>query len=393
MAEKNLAASLENVAQCGADDSMNLIVTDVSLDVVRRDLESFPKAGGDSHTSAQTYGILRVRTKDGVEGNCIVGERWGRPKSYFEAVINTLKPEIIGRSAIMREWLWNRHKQLRLQFRSVDAAWAAIDIALWDIAGKAAGLPVHQLLGTSRDAVPAYATYSVKGNKAEHFISEANEVIARGFSAYKIHPGATSNRETCRTAELVRKEVGENVALMLDPNGGYDFQKALTVGHALDANGFHWFEDPISYHEADSLAELSRRLNTPLCVSDFAPQQFQQAANHIRNKAARMVRGTALQLGITGLRKICAMAEGFGLNCEIGTGGNPLTNAANLHVAQSVANCGYYEYHIADEAERFGLTSYTEIDDQSMVCAPNRPGLGFELDEDWIGNHMIETLA
>lgn len=388
-----MARLAENGAKCGAVSSMNLIVTDVTLDVVRRDPGGFPKAGGDNHSSAQTYGILRIRTKDGVEGNCIVGERWGRPESYFEVIINTLKPEIIGRSATIREWLWERHKQLRLQFKTFDAAWAAVDIALWDIAGKAAGLPVHQLLGTSRDAVPAYATYSVKGNKAEHFISEANEVIARGFSAYKIHPGATSTSETCRTAELVRNEVGDNVALMLDPNCGYDFQEALKIGHALDANGFHWFEDPISYHEADSLAELSRRLNTPLCVSDFAPQQFQQAANHIRNKTARMVRGTALQLGITGLRKICAMAEGFGLNCEIGTGGNPLTNAANLHVAQSVANCGYYEYHTADEAERFGLTSYTEIDDQSMVCAPNRPGLGFELDEDWIGDHMIETLA
>ena len=372
---------------------MKLIITDVTLDVVRRDPETTLRAGGDHHGSAQTYGVLRIRTGDDVEGNCIVGERWGRPESNFEPIIKALKPEIVGRSAAMRGWLWERHKQLRLQFQTVDAAWAAVDIALWDIAGKAAGLPVCHLLGACRDAVPAYATYSVKGNTAEDFIAEANESIARGFTAYKIHPGSTPTRETCQTADLVRKEVGGDVALMLDPNSGYDFRKALEIGHALDANKFHWFEDPLPYHEADALAELSRRLDTPLCVSDFAPQQFNQAANFIRNKSTRMVRGTALQLGITGLKKLCAMAEGFGLNCEIGTGGNPLTNAANLHVAQSVANCGYYEYHMADEMERFGLTSYTEVDGRGMVSVPEQPGLGLELDEDWIRHHRIETLA
>ena len=108
---------------------------------------------------------------------------------------------------------------------------------------------------------------------------------------------------------------------------------------------------------------------------------------------ARILRGTALKLGVTGLRKLCAPAESFGLNCEIGVAGNPLLSAANLHVLLSVGNCDYFEYLYPQETERFGLTSYIEPDARGVIAAPERSGLGFELDEDWIAAHKVATLV
>ena len=155
----------------------------------------------------------------------------------------------------------------------------------------------------------------------------------------------------------MREAAGEDVSLMLDPNCGYDFRQALAVGLALDDNHFHWFEDPVRHHDIDSIAELSRRLRTPLSMTDQSPTQLFDSARYMRHQALRIVRGTALRLGITGLKKLCSAAESHGLNCEIGTAGNGLLNAANLHVMLSVNNCDFYEYLMPIERQHFGLTA------------------------------------
>lgn len=372
---------------------MNLTVTDLTIDVVQRSRNDIEDPGFSDHALAMTHGILRVATADGIEGNCIIGEYWGRPEAYFAPLLEVLKPALMGHCATEREWLWDHHNQLHKRFKLTDPVWAAVDIALWDIAGKAAGLPVYKLLGAQRDAVKAYATYPWACDTAEQFVAEADDALSRGYTAYKIHPGLTETRETCRMAELVRKRVGEDVALMLDPNCGYDFHKALEVGRALDDTGFYWFEDPISYTDVEAITELGRRLTTPLCMTDQAPQQFFTAADYIRRGAVQMVRGTALRLGITGLKKLCGLAEGFGLNCEAGTGGNPTTNIANLHVLQSVNNCDYFEFMLPCEIEQFGLTGYLELDDTGRVSVRNAPGLGIALDEEWVKSRRVETLS
>ncbi|MCP5076359.1 MAG: mandelate racemase [Rhodobacteraceae bacterium] len=370
-----------------------MTVTELTIDVVHRSMGDFHDPSFSDHPLALTHGILRVFTADGIEGNCIIGEYWGRPEIYFDPIIKVLKPALIGRCASERERLWTLHNQLHKRFKLTDPVWAAVDIALWDIAGKAAGLPVYKLLGTQRDAVEAYATYPWACDKAEQFVAEAENALELGFTAYKIHPGRTETREVCRTAELVRQQVGNDVALMLDPNCGYDFRKALEIGRALDETGFRWFEDPVSYTDIDAITELSSRLTTPLCMTDQAPQQLFTSADFIRRRALRMVRGTALRLGITGLKKLCSLAEGFGLNCEAGTGGNALTNIANLHVLQSIDNCDYFEFMLPSEIEQFGLANYLELDDAGKVSLPDEPGLGFALDEDWIKSQRVETLG
>jgi len=87
------------------------------------------------------------------------------------------------------------------------------------------------------------------------------------------------------------------------------------------------------------------------------------------------------------------MAEGFGLNCEIGQAGNPLLNAANLHVTLSVSNCDYYEYWMPQEAQQFGLIDDISLNDNCCIEAPTSPGLGYSIDWDWIKSHKIDSLG
>ena len=371
---------------------MNGKIKSLTIDVIRHDMPDNVVHDLELPARHKDHGVLRVVTEDGIEGNCFIGEFWGQAEPLFRPILDVIKPELIGRDASEREWLWTRHKYLTTVFKLTSKAWAPVDVALWDIAGKATGLPVYRLLGALRDSVPAYATYASRIDTPEGFVGEAEASVAKGFSAYKIHPGLLGTQDVVRMVGLVRKAVGNDVDLMLDPNCGYDFSKALTVGGALDDLHFCWFEDPVPYHDRDAITELSKRLKTPLSMSDQTPDQFFDTAQFVRANMVRLPRGTTLRLGITGLRKLCALAEGFGLNCEIGVAGNALFNAANLHVQLSVANCEYHEYIFPRAAEEFGLTSFIEPDSGGNLAAPDAPGLGLELDEAWISSHRIATL-
>ena len=370
-----------------------LKITDITIDVIQREvggtgLESdLGRFGGEV-----AQGVLRITTNEGVEGNCFVGDFRSGGAALFDPILKVLKPELLGRDATAREWLWNRLGILGARRGVTFPAWAPVDVALWDLAGKAAGMPVFRLLGASREETEVYATYPPRHESAEGYVEEARDIAARGFRAYKIHPGMMSTADTTKAVQDVRTAVGDDMTLMLDPNNNYDFRKALTVGRALDANDFHWYEDPVPWDDFDSIVELTRRLDTPLAMSDLAGYLFREPAHYIRLGAPRILRATARKHGITGMRKIAGMAEAFGLNCEIGTAGNSLLNAANLHVICSIANCDYYEWWMPAEAHQFGLVDHYGLNDRMMLDAPESPGLGCELDEEWIAAHRVATL-
>lgn len=146
------------------------------------------------------------------------------------------------------------------------------------------------------------------------------------------------------------------------------------------------------WYDRDSIVELSRRLDVPLCMSDAPELQFHEGAHMVRLQATRLIRGTARKLGITGLKKLCSLAEGFGMNCEIGTAGNSLLNAANLHVIFSVGNCDFFEYWMPQAAHQFGLVEDIRLNERGIIEAPASPGLGYEIDWEWIEAHRVATL-
>jgi L-alanine-DL-glutamate epimerase-like enolase superfamily enzyme len=136
-------------------------------------------------------------------------------------------------------------------------SWAPVDVALWDIAGKASGMPVYKLLGVQRHETEVYATYPPRHETLEGYVTEAEEIVSQGFRAYKIHPGVMGARDVIEMVGRVRSVVGDDMRLMLYPNGGYGFRKALEIGRALDDNGFYWYEDPVLWSDYDAIAELS----------------------------------------------------------------------------------------------------------------------------------------
>ena len=369
-------------------------ITNITIDVIERTAPSVLVQDERANLGGTTrQGVLRVYTSDGLEGHAFIGDQGADSSQRMLTIINTLKPIMVDRDWSDREWLWNQLPDMSGHGSPIEPSWAPLDVALWDIAGKAAGQPIHRLLGTARTEIPVYATYPPRHSNPEGFVEEALHLKSNGFNAYKIHPGPLSAHDAATTVEKVREAVGNEMQLMLDRNHGYTFREALYVGHALDANRYFWFEDPIPVNDIQSICELTTRLETPLNMSDSTGFLFHEAANFIQMNAVRLIRGTVRKIGITGLKKQMALVEGFNKFCEIGLAGNSALNAANLHVMMSSINCTYFEYWLPKEVHQWGIANQLEIDQNGNLKAPSAHGLGIDLDEDWISSHKVATLS
>ena len=369
-------------------------ITNITIDVIERTAPSVLVQDERANLGGTTrQGVLRVYTSDGLEGHAFIGDQGADSSQRMLTIINTLKPIMMDRDWSDREWLWNQLPEMSGHGSPIEPSWAPLDVALWDIAGKAAGQPIHKLLGTARTEIPVYATYPPRHSNPEGFVEEALHLKSNGFNAYKIHPGPLSAHDAATTVEKVREAVGNEMQLMLDRNHGYTFREALYVGHALDANRYFWFEDPIPVNDIQSICELTTRLETPLNMSDSTGFLFHEAANFIQMNAVRLIRGTVRKIGITGLKKQMALVEGFNKFCEIGLAGNSALNAANLHVMMSSINCTYFEYWLPKEVHQWGIANQLEIDQNGNLKAPSAHGLGIDLDEDWISSHKVATLS
>ncbi len=369
-------------------------IVDLSIEVIEREAPlvsvNDPRGGLGGPTR---QGVLRVRTSEGLEGNCFVGQQAGDSSEAMALIIDQIKPRVLGRLASEREQIWSRRLELDSTPALAHAAMSNVDVALWDIAGKAAAAPVHALLGTHRGEIPVYATYPPRSSTPEGYEEEARELRAGVYPAYKIHPGVMAATDVAQMVGLVRAAVGDTMDLMLDPNAGYDLDKALAVGKALDEQRFTWLEDPLPWEDLDAIERLTNELTTPIAIADAPPFLLDEAVAVVRRSAATLIRGTSRKMGITGLRKLCAMLEAFGLNCEIGMGGNPFMNVANLHVMLSISNCEYYEYWMPLGIHEWGVSEVLCPNEQGAMQAPEAPGLGLELDEDWIAAHRVAVLA
>ena len=217
-------------------------ITDVTLTLFAWD--DIPATTYGSHTGAfrgdSRLGLVRILTDEGVEGNAFLGSSMYSADQDGPGLIKNLKPLLLGQNPLDRELIYDRiwHRNRWTTLRAI----GAVDVALWDLAGKVAGLPIHALLGSYRKSSPAYASSAVLG-APEAYAEEAARFQAAGWTAYKIHP-PTRPEEDVRVCQAVRRAVGDDFRLMLDSTWSYRYDQALRVGRAIEALGFYWYPPP-----------------------------------------------------------------------------------------------------------------------------------------------------
>ena len=370
------------------------------LEDVGQNPDGFSLVYDPGETTHRTLFALQIHTDEGITGEYVGGSSPGA------AQINTFADYLVGKNPLAREKHWSEIKRALRKYDRMGMG--PIDIALWDFAGKYYDAPIHELLGTYRTRLPAYAsTYEADENggldSPEAYADFAEECLEMGYPAFKMHVwGSDEWRDIDREIETVRtlgERVGSEMDLMLDPACQYEtFADALKVGRACDEAGFFWYEDPyrdggISQHAHRKLRE---KLETSILQTEHV-RGLEPHADFVQADATDFVRADPeYDAGITGAMKIARMTEAFGLDVEFHAPG-----PAQRHCMAATRNTNYYELALVHPNVDNPIPPVYEggysdmidtIDADGTVAVPDGPGLGVEYDWDYIEDNATGSV-
>jgi L-alanine-DL-glutamate epimerase-like enolase superfamily enzyme len=337
--------------------------------------------------------VLRLFTDAG-----IVGEYAGGSAAEY-STLPQIARYLIGKNALERERFYSDVRRALRQVARIGVA--PVDIALWDLAGKYYNAPIYRLLGGYKESVPCYAsTYhgdqerdglSSPGAYAE-FAVQCREM---GYPAFKIHGwGRAPIAQEIATVLAVREKVGPGMDLMLDPACEYTtFGDALKVGWACDEAKFFWYEDPYRDGGTSQFAhrKLRQLIKTPLLMTEHV-RSLEPHIDFALAEATDFVRGDVGYDGITGVMKLAHACEALGIDIEL-HGPGP----AQRHCMAAIRNTNYYEMGLlhprapASSTPDLYQDGYRDtldaIDRNGHVPVPQGPGLGVEIDWEWLARN------
>jgi D-galactarolactone cycloisomerase len=305
---------------------------------------------------------------------------------------------------------WARHMS-GVRAETSEKGASGLEIALWDLIGKAAGQPLHRLLGSRRDGMPVYAATSRLLPK-EALVDEALALEAQGFRAIKLRLHRQEVRDDLDAVVAVRGELGDSVALMVDANqnnyaDGYPFWSRLTaqrVAQELDALGLYFLEEPLPRTDVEGLAEIAASVGMYIAGGEHTPTVYDWRP-YLQSGAYDVLQPDLVMggnLGITGGRKVAEHAEAYGRlvipHVLMSGAAFPLCLAASLHAMASVDNCPMVEYPydppvLTQATTQSFVTEPLHIDSDGCIALPAKPGLGLELDEDQLRNAEVTTVV
>ncbi len=328
--------------------------------------------------------IVEVHTDQGITG---IGP------GMDAALLPAVKAQLVGKDPFDTE-----QHVARLRYYAQGASYrgpASVDIALWDIIGKASNQPLYKLWGGAKDRVAAYASM-MKLSTPEERAELAARLAAEGWKAIKLRLHHPTLKEDVRTVEAVRRAVGNRMEIMTDANQAqssgnwqpgvlWDYKRALETARELQRLNVYWLEEPLPRFAFDQLAELNRAVEVPL-----AGGENNRLTHEFREMCEKGVydilqpEGMVME-GVTALRKIGALAEFYGKRIVPHHGGGDIGTVAHLHLVASWAHAPYYELlhdpPVADYKHRFSiLKNPPVVGRDGMVALPEGPGLGVELD-------------
>jgi L-alanine-DL-glutamate epimerase-like enolase superfamily enzyme len=355
------------------------------------EIDPRPRYGGhpipEGRPQKWHYPLAIIHTDVGIDGYTMAYGPHGDGPSLAANLHAVYAAELLGQDPLATEAIWHKlMRKGRHLYTMTDSLVSVIDVALWDIKGKHAGLPIACLLGGQRTCMPTYATGWQYLPTPDQVAEEAVHLRELGYHGYKLQLWQ-GIRQDIERLHIAREAVGPDFSLMQDANSGYQFLEALEVGRVLDRLCYLWFEEPIADRQLTLLLELARSINTPILPAESV--RWGEIGEFLRRGSFGMMRGDVhLKAGITGLSKAFGACELLGLDLEIHTAAVPLLDIANLHVACAFQNCRFMEHH--HPIFRFGLKdSPLAIDENGMMHLPSAPGLGVALDWDWIDNHTV----
>ena len=354
--------------------------------------------------------FVQVDTDEGITG-------WGEVTTYpgpvanraMVAMIGQVSDFLAGENANEFERLWQRI------FRSftyvgtrgaTTAMISAIDIALWDIRGKELGLPIYELLGGPvRDRIALY-THPPEPRTIPDAIADAQQIIDAGYEAFKFDPmmrfipggndgfmDGQLSREGIATADeivgAVREAIGPDIEILIDAHGMYNVPTAIELANRLAKHDIHWFEEPVPVESYSALRQVRREIPVKISVGERLHTRWEFVNIFENNLADFVMPDVTWTGGITELKKISTMAEAYYVPVSPHDASGPVNVLAGAHVMMTTPN--FYKL----ETSRYDLSAYDVFIEPGLdirngdLYVPDTPGLGVEIDMEYMRAHVI----
>jgi L-alanine-DL-glutamate epimerase-like enolase superfamily enzyme len=336
--------------------------------------------------------VVKVTTAGGLVG---WGEsHHGRAHTAVAKLIETtLRQLVLGMDATDVVGVWKKIYDKQLASHGMGAgtclAMSGIDMALWDIRGKAAGMPLYRLLGGSRRPVPAYAGgVSLGYQPPAQLIEELKKSLDAGYKAVKLRVGDSPKRDLERI-RAVRKACGEDLVILTDANIGYSVEDARQAMPGMDELNVAWLEEPFPAHDYRSYRLAKGFGRTPLAAGENHYTRFE--FNRVIEDGAITILQPDLSKtgGITEALRIAALASAHKLPIHPHSSMTGLNHAASIHFLAAIDNGGYFEGDVSKSNKfRDDLVSNPgTVDKDGNVWPLDKPGLGLEVNEDFLKKH------
>jgi D-galactarolactone cycloisomerase len=336
--------------------------------------------------------VVKVTTDDGIVG---WGEaHHGRAHTAVAKLIDTtLKFLVVGMDADDTVGIWDKMYRFQLASHGMGAgaclAMSGIDMAIWDIRGKAAGVPLYRLLGGKRKPIPAYAGgVSLGYQPPEKLIEEAKKSLDQGYKAIKLRVGDTVKNDVMRL-RAARKAFGDDLVILTDANIGYEVEDVRQVMPAMDELGIGWLEEPFPAQDYRSYREAKGFGRTPLAAGENHYTRYE--FNRVIEDGAITILQPDLSKsgGITECLRIAALGSAWKLPVHPHSSMTGLNHAATIHFLAAIDNGGYFEGDVS-KSNKFRdelVSNPGNIDKDGNVWPLEAPGLGVEVNEDFLNKH------
>ena len=375
---------------------VEVIVYESKLSNVGKDYNTFNMVYEPNSTLTTRNNILRIHTSNGLIG------QYDSITDNALSDVKTIAQYLIGKNALSRESIYNDTKRgLR---HTAMLGVGVVDICLWDIAGKLYDEPIYKLLGGEKKPLPCYAsTLHADENgglsSAQDFLDFAIQCREMGYPAFKVHGWGNARDNLQREIDNVLNlgsGLNNSMDLMIDPACEIkNFSDTIKLGRACDEANFFWYEDPFQDGGVSQFAhaKLRQLIKTPILQTEHI-RLLEQHVDFINAGATDFVRAGAHEDGgITGAMKIAHASEGFGLDVELHGPG-----AVHRHIMSSIRNTNYFELGLVHPNVEYTkpqiYTNYSDnldaIDSNGNVFAPDGPGIGVDLDWEWIKKNQVD---
>ena len=334
--------------------------------------------------------LVQVYTDEGVMG---IGECSPMNAKVVAHFVNTaLKPILVDENPLEINKLWNkmtfRTYKLGVQGTQPEAI-AGVDIALWDILGKVAGLPIHTLLGGCyREKVLMYASIGGGGGSTPaQMAKRVEDHLDKGFKAIKIRMDwGVANRDANPAKDLemfrqVKAITGDDIPLSFDANNGYSISTAIQQGRKFEELGIFHFEEPVAQYDYEGMAEVADALDVPISAGEHEYTRW-QFRDLIQQAKVDIIQPDVVKCGgISEMHKIAVLGSVYNKHFVPHQTQPTIGTAANLHVISSLQHANRPQEYTGQNPKLDSIFKEPLVFEDGYIHVPQKPGLGLELDE------------